>query len=190
MSKTTDTANGSLSEKKNPSAVETSSFEEKGTTRHIDKVEIDAHALNVKLANPLAGIPHDELVADAERFAIEHNMAHLVDEFRKGALVAQDPTAFESLDQLSEEDKNVFRRELTNRWDQPKTLYYLVSSSICFQVTYMELTNSSSTFGRLFFALLQLACKEYVFNALLVISPLTILLDGRSCYQRSKPLLR
>lgn len=64
------------------------------------------------------------------RFAIEHNMAHLVDEFRKGALVAQDPTAFETLDQLSEEDKNVFRRELTNRWDQPKTLYYLVSSSI------------------------------------------------------------
>lgn len=130
MSKTTDIANGSLSEKKHPSAVETSSFEEKGTTRHIDKVEIDAHALNVKLANPLAGIPHDELVADAERFAIEHNMGHLVDEFRKGALVAQDPTAFETLDQLSEEDKNVFRRELTNRWDQPKTLYYLVSSSI------------------------------------------------------------
>lgn len=190
MSKTTDTANGSLSEKKNPSAVETSSFEEKGTTRHIDKVEIDVHALNVKLANPLAGIPHDELVADAERFAIEHNMAHLVDEFRKGALVAQDPTAFETLDQLSEEDKNVFRRELTNRWDQPKTLYYLVSSSIYFQVTDTELTILLRLLAGRSLLCRSLRARSMYLTLFSSSTLITNFLDGRSCYQRSKPLLR
>lgn len=34
--------------------------------------------------------------------------------------------AFELLDQLSEEDKEILRRETTHRWHQPKTLYALV----------------------------------------------------------------
>ncbi|KAJ8468921.1 hypothetical protein ONZ45_g17067 [Pleurotus djamor] len=82
--------------------------------------------VNAKLANPLAGIPHEQLMDDAEAFAKSHGLAELSDVFRKAALVAQDPLAFESLPQLSEEDKECLRRELTHRWDQPKMLYYLV----------------------------------------------------------------
>ncbi|KAF5354424.1 hypothetical protein D9758_010723 [Tetrapyrgos nigripes] len=82
--------------------------------------------INAKLANPLAGISHDQLMADAKLFAETHGLEHLTLEFQKGALVAQDPTAFESLPMLDEEDKNVLRRELTHKWDQPKMLYYLV----------------------------------------------------------------
>ncbi|KAI1791312.1 MFS sugar transporter [Ganoderma leucocontextum] len=87
---------------------------------------IDNTAANVKLANPLAGIPHEQLMADAAKFAKDHNLGHLEEEFKKGALVAQDPTLFESLPLLTEEDKAALRRELTHRWDQPLQLYYLV----------------------------------------------------------------
>ncbi|TCD66565.1 hypothetical protein EIP91_001233 [Steccherinum ochraceum] len=82
--------------------------------------------VNAKLANPLAGIPQGRLMDDASKFAEERNLGHLKDVFRKGALVAQDPTMFESLEILDENDKNVLRRELTHRWDQPFQLYYLV----------------------------------------------------------------
>ncbi|RPD63661.1 MFS sugar transporter [Lentinus tigrinus ALCF2SS1-6] len=87
---------------------------------------IDTTAANIKLANPLAGIPHDQLMDDAANFAKEHGLGHLEDDFRKGALVAQDPTVFETLPHLSEEDRVILRRELTHRWDQPFQLYYLV----------------------------------------------------------------
>lgn len=87
---------------------------------------IDNTSANVKLANPLAGIPHDQLMEDAAQFAKSHGLGHLEEEFKKGALVAQDPTVFESLPQLSEEDKAVLRREITHRWAQPLQLYYLV----------------------------------------------------------------
>ncbi|KAI0737526.1 hypothetical protein C8Q80DRAFT_1115079 [Daedaleopsis nitida] len=97
------------------------SISEDYEVKHIDDTKA-----NIKLANPLAGIPHDQLMEDAAVFAKSHGLGHLEDEFKKGALVAQDPTLFESLPQLSEEDKAILRRELTNRWDQPLQLYYLV----------------------------------------------------------------
>ena len=87
---------------------------------------IDNTSVNVKLANPLSGIPHDQLMEDAALFAKSHGLGELEEEFKKGALLAQDPTVFESLPQLTEEDKVVLRRELTHRWDQPWQLYYLV----------------------------------------------------------------
>ena len=63
---------------------------------------------------------------DAANFAKTHGLGHLEEEFQKGALIAQDPTIFESLPQLNEEDKVILRRELTHRWEQPLQLYYLV----------------------------------------------------------------
>ncbi|KAJ4468263.1 MFS sugar transporter [Lentinula aciculospora] len=98
-------------------------------------VSIDEHGsaskdsfrnLNAKLANPLAHIPHEQLMEDAKLFAEAHGLEDLVVEFQKGALVAQDPSQFEKLPQLDEEDKAIFRRELTHKWDQPYMLYYLV----------------------------------------------------------------
>ncbi|KAJ3773399.1 hypothetical protein FB446DRAFT_733255 [Lentinula raphanica] len=82
--------------------------------------------LNAKLANPLAHISHEQLMEDAKVFAETHGLEDLVVEFQKGALVAQDPSRFEDLTQLDEEDKAVLKRELTHKWDQPYMLYYLV----------------------------------------------------------------
>lgn len=100
-----------------------SASETSASIRHIDTV---GRNVDAKLANPLEGIPHEKLIANATRFAKEHGLEHLTEEFQKGALIAQDPPAFESLSQLTEADKQVLRREITHRWDQPWQLYYLV----------------------------------------------------------------
>lgn len=122
----------SAENEKSPAAVQDKSAREdtasdvsKPDHKHIDNVYAGRN-LNAKLANPLYGIPHDQLMDDGAAFARSHGLAHLEDEFRKAALVAQDPTAFESLTPLSEEDRIVLRRELTHKWSQPFQLYYLV----------------------------------------------------------------
>jgi hypothetical protein len=74
--------------------------------------------INAKLANPLSGLTHEELMADGKKFALEHGLEDLVVEFQKGALIAQDPTAFESLPLLDDDDKRALSREITNKWDQ------------------------------------------------------------------------
>lgn len=82
--------------------------------------------INAKLANPLAGIPQDQLLENATKFAQEHDLAELTTLFQKGALVAQNPLAFEELPLLDADDRAVLQREIANKWDQPKMLYYLV----------------------------------------------------------------
>ncbi|KAI0767794.1 hypothetical protein C8Q74DRAFT_1370501 [Fomes fomentarius] len=82
--------------------------------------------INAKLANPLAGISHEQLLADAEDFAKTHGLSEHVETIQKGAILAQDPAAFETLPMLTEHDRVVLRREFTHKWDQPKTLYYMV----------------------------------------------------------------
>lgn len=42
--------------------------------------------------------------------------------FSKAALVASDPLNFESINLLNDEDKILLRREVTHKWNQPKTL--------------------------------------------------------------------
>ncbi|KAK0438695.1 uncharacterized protein EV420DRAFT_1623247 [Desarmillaria tabescens] len=82
--------------------------------------------INAKLANPLAGLSHEQLIQDAKDFAKRYDLDDLSLELQKGALVAQDTTLFETLPLLDEDDRIALRRELTHRWDQPKMLYYLV----------------------------------------------------------------
>ncbi|KAI0696769.1 hypothetical protein C8T65DRAFT_583196 [Cerioporus squamosus] len=84
------------------------------------------HGLNAKLENPLANLTHEQLLADAAEFATTHDLGEFTETIQKGALLAQDPAAFETLPMLTEEDRRVLRREFTHRWDHPKTLYYLV----------------------------------------------------------------
>lgn len=82
--------------------------------------------INAKLANPLAGWSHEQLMNGGKQFAESHGLEELVEVFQKGALVAQDPLAFEDLPMLDDDDRYILRREVTHKWDQPKTLYYLV----------------------------------------------------------------
>ncbi|KAL3956693.1 hypothetical protein ACCO45_009539 [Purpureocillium lilacinum] len=45
---------------------------------------------------------------------------------RKGALVAQNPVGFETIDDLDEADKLALREEVTHRWKHPWALYYTI----------------------------------------------------------------
>lgn len=81
-----------------------------------------------KQKNPLAGLTKEELMADVEAFAREKDLEHILDDLKKGALVAQDPKAFESLDELSEEEKELLRRETTHKWHQPFMMYFMTST--------------------------------------------------------------
>ena len=81
---------------------------------------------NAKIANPLAGLSHEQLMEDGAEFARTHGLGHSEDLFSKGALAAQDPLAFDGISHFTKTEKDIFRREFTHRWDHPPTLYYLV----------------------------------------------------------------
>ncbi|GAA5860119.1 hypothetical protein JCM8547_009188 [Rhodosporidiobolus lusitaniae] len=101
------------------------------------------------LDNPLAGISLDRLEAMGRAFAIEKGLPEYETEFAKGAQIAQDPLAFEQLQLLSDEDKDVMRREVTHKWDQPKTMYFLViccSMAAALQGMDESVTNGANLF--------------------------------------------
>ncbi|GAA5999485.1 sugar porter family MFS transporter [Rhodotorula paludigena] len=77
------------------------------------------------LDNPLSGISMDRLEAMGRAFAREKGLEKFETDFAKGAQAAQDPTVYD-LPLLSDEDKEILRREVTHKWDQPKTLWFLV----------------------------------------------------------------
>lgn len=83
--------------------------------------------INNKLRNPLSELTREELLRDVEEFAVEKGLTHILDNLKKGALIAQDPKSFESLEDLSEDEKEVLRREKTHRWHQPFMMYFMTS---------------------------------------------------------------
>ncbi len=165
----------SLSEKSDPQPPPPSRDQSslKGSETFIEQHESPRRAstqnLNAKLANPLAGLSHEQLMADAEEFAKTHELAEYTETIQKGALIAQDPTVFESLPMLTDEDRRFLRREVTHKWDQPKTLYYLVV--MCSLAAAVQGVRFSS-------AMLEGVC-----------SPTFPAADGRVCDQRRESVL-
>ncbi len=92
-------------------------LEEKLVAEHNELPDI-----NARLENPLTGISPERLMEMGRSFAQESGLSYDEEIFAKGALIAQDPSAFESLPLLTDEDKTVLRRELTHKWDHPKEL--------------------------------------------------------------------
>jgi len=69
-----------------------------------------------RIQNPLHGIPRDVLMKQVESFTKEKGLEDKVDLFKKGALLAQSPKDFESFAELTEDDKEVIRRETTRNY--------------------------------------------------------------------------
>ncbi|KAH8716996.1 hypothetical protein GQ44DRAFT_398862 [Phaeosphaeriaceae sp. PMI808] len=82
--------------------------------------------LDAKVSNPLSGIPYDALIRDVEEFAADKDLVDVVDYLKKGALVAQDPSRFEDLEILEEEEKERLRQEKAHKWKHPLQLYITV----------------------------------------------------------------
>ncbi|KAI4092715.1 MAG: hypothetical protein LQ339_007850 [Xanthoria mediterranea] len=117
--------------------------EEKPTIAQIDKssdeygAAIDAERghpksinlnrnVTARIQNPLAGIPRTNLFKNVEDFAVEVGMTEQTSLLQKGALVAQDPPAFESVELLDEAEKDALRNEVLHKWRQPWSLYFTV----------------------------------------------------------------
>ncbi|KAF5663737.1 myo-inositol transporter [Fusarium heterosporum] len=80
------------------------------------------------LRNPLAGMTREQILADVDAFVVSKGLEEHREDFRKGALVAQvnnQPGCFEKLEILTEDEKDVLRKEETSRWHQPFALYFL-----------------------------------------------------------------
>ncbi|KAF8535962.1 hypothetical protein BDD12DRAFT_853166 [Trichophaea hybrida] len=96
--------------------------ERRGTVTHIDLNK----NLEAKIGNPLADIPHDQLMRDVDQFAADHGLVDIVPLLKKGALVAQNPGGFESLEEITEDEKQHIRNETLHKWKHPAALYYTI----------------------------------------------------------------
>ena len=82
-----------------------------------------------KLKNPLAGLSKEQVFDDVETFCRDKGLDDHMESFKRGALVAQvqnQANAFENINELNEEEKDVLRNEVTHKWRQPFMMYFLV----------------------------------------------------------------
>lgn len=101
------------------------------TNRRVSSITAAERArrnVNAKLANPLAGMSHATLENMGAMYARKHQVGDEEDirAFRLGACLAQDPTKYNSVAGLTEQELEVLRKEFTNRWSQPRLLYVVI----------------------------------------------------------------
>lgn len=102
---------------------------------------VPRNKLNAMFENPLGKLPKEKLLADVEEFCTKFNLQEYSEDFRKGALVAQNPRHLDEIEELTDEERTSINREHTHKWSQPATLYYLViMCSICAAVQGMDET--------------------------------------------------
>ena len=89
----------------------------------------NARAISAKFENPLENVSREKLEQDVHEFCQEYDMNDDFDMIMKGALVAQRPHAYDSMNELTPDEKNALEREHTHKWRQPLMLYWLVSMS-------------------------------------------------------------
>ena len=85
-----------------------------------------ARNLEARIQNPLHGIPQAALLQQVEGWAKEKGLEENLSLFQKGALLAQNPGALETIPGITEEEKEHIRRETTHRWRQSKDLYMTI----------------------------------------------------------------
>lgn len=85
--------------------------------------------INAKLSNPLAGYSHAELRKQGHKFAIAHEIGDESDirAFELGAVLAQSPERYDHVSGLTDQEKEVLRREFAHRWSQPWKMYVVIA---------------------------------------------------------------
>ncbi|CAO1635387.1 unnamed protein product [Parajaminaea phylloscopi] len=79
-----------------------------------------------KLTNPLARLTKEQLLHEARQFAAEKGLQDEVDVIERGALVAQNPVDFQSIEELSQEEKDRLQHESEHKWSHPFLLYLTI----------------------------------------------------------------
>ena len=79
-----------------------------------------------RIKNSLTGVPKAQFLSNVKEFANQKELTDFLPLLKKRALVAQDPPAFEKIEELDEDEKVAFRREITRKWSQPHVLYLTI----------------------------------------------------------------
>ncbi|KAK8210315.1 hypothetical protein M8818_003483 [Zalaria obscura] len=82
--------------------------------------------LTSKIKNPLAHLTEEQVIRDVEEFARTNDFHEQLPLLVKGALIAKDPVAFESVPGMTDHEKNAIRNEVLHKWKQPRTLYFTI----------------------------------------------------------------
>lgn len=106
-------------------APEVSQGRRKSRVTSIAHVDLNKN-LTARIQNPLSHLSDADLMADVEEFASANDLNDIVDELKKGALVARDPSNFDSMGQLNEEEKAALTNEVTHKWSHTRTLYITI----------------------------------------------------------------
>jgi hypothetical protein len=77
--------------------------------------------------NILSHLSREQLLSNVEKFVKDKALEEHVDDIWKGALLAQNPTTYQELEELSDADKEAIQYENTHRWSQPLTLYLTIA---------------------------------------------------------------
>ena len=110
-------------------SVDPQHVEEKKKRAPYDDLEgIAPDRLNAIFENPLSGISREDLMRDVEEFCTKFELTDHLDDFKKGALVSQNPHKIAELPELTEDDRYNLTREVTNKWSQPFPLYWLAGT--------------------------------------------------------------
>lgn len=90
-----------------------------------EKKRLEASA---KLENPLAGLSQAELAQRGEEFSRKHGFAEEEDirAFRLGAMIAGNMNKYDTVEGLTEREKDVLDREITHKWSNPTMLYAVI----------------------------------------------------------------
>ena len=65
-------------------------------------------------------------MADVEEFAREKDLNDILPLLQRGALAAQNPTAFEYIKGLTPNERHWLELEVTHKWKQTRTLYFTI----------------------------------------------------------------
>jgi hypothetical protein len=68
----------------------------------------------------------EEVIRDVEEFTKSNDFEDLTPIMIKGALVAKDPVAFESVPGMTEDELTAIRNEVLYKWKQPVSLYFTI----------------------------------------------------------------
>ncbi|KAA1129411.1 hypothetical protein PGTUg99_032672 [Puccinia graminis f. sp. tritici] len=102
------------------------SLKEHKSDQHVLPPEVEEIArISSKLENPLAGLTTQELIDEAEEFCLKHSLLEHVHTFRRGAILAADPSDLDRLPQITEEERQWVSFETTRKWKQPMTMFYI-----------------------------------------------------------------
>lgn len=77
--------------------------------------------------NPLARLSKQAAAADARSFAESNGLESEAALFERAALVARDPTAFESLAELGDDERAALIYERDHKWHGSRMLWYSIS---------------------------------------------------------------